>query len=121
MSIRANTGYCIILMTFETPSLYIGSTAACRMLGLIHAVAIVFVAVLSKGLAGAVCVLEDDGGVHDAVEHGGLDGRVVYHVLEDDFLPYTQGLWELPTAHVVAAQTTVAAQPVDVPLLCVGL
>ena len=41
-------------------------------------------------------MLKDDGGMHDAVEHRGLDRRIVYHVLEvgqeiifEDMIHYT--------------------------------
>ena len=37
----------------------------------------------------------------NAVEGGCLDGGVVYHILEDDFVARLQGIVETPVAHEV--------------------
>ena len=49
----------------------------------------------------------------DAVEHGGLDGRVVEHVLEDDILAHGERMVKLPGGHEVAAEAGAAAKPID--------
>ena len=61
----------------------------------------------------AVCVEQGDGGMVDAVEHGGLDGRVVEHVLEDDILAHGERMVKLPGGHEVAAEAGAAAKPID--------
>ena len=55
-----------------------------------------------------------DGRMLDAVEHGGLDHRIMYHVLEYDSFANLQSMVEAPAAHVVATQATVAPQTIDV-------
>ena len=78
----------------------------------VHAVAIVFVAVFAEEFDGAVEALDGDRGMMDAVEGGGLDGGVVNHVLEDDFVANGEGLGELPIAHEVAREAGVAAEAI---------
>ena len=60
----------------------------------------------------SVGVTEGEGGMMNAVEHVGLDGGVVNHVLKDDVVAYFKRAFKAPIAHVVAAQTTVAAEAV---------
>lgn len=83
--------------------------------GLVHPVPIVLVAIFAEGFARAVFVLENDGGVHNTVEHRGLYCCIMYHVLENYLLPHLKWLGEAPTAHVIAAQTTVSTQTINVP------
>ena len=68
----------------------------------IHAVAIVLVCVLAEHLKLSIAMNEADGRMPDAVEHGGLHGGVVEHVLEDDVLADLQFVVELPITHEVA-------------------
>ena len=75
----------------------------------VHAVAIVFVGKSAEELACAVGALQDQRGVAQAVEGVGLDGGVVYHVLEDHFVAHTERTREAPVAHPVATKTAVAA------------
>lgn len=57
----------------------------------------------------------------DAVEHGGLDGRVVEHVLEDDILAHGERMVKLPGGHEVAAEAGATAEPIDMVAGGVGL
>ena len=78
----------------------------------VQAFAVILVAEASQHLDRMVGAEHGDGGVVDTVEHGGLDGGVVYHVLEEDIFAHLQGVVEGPCAHEVAAQTAVAAKTV---------
>ena len=64
---------------------------------------------------------QGDGGMVDAVEHGGLDGRVVEHVLEDDMLAHGERMVKLPGGHEVAAEAGATAEPIDMVAGGVGL
>ena len=77
---------------------------------LIHSVAIIRVRISAQHLHAAVAAQHGDGGVGYAVEHRGLHGSVVDHVLEDNVVARPQLAVERPSAHVVAAQAAVAAQ-----------
>ena len=83
-------------------------------MGSIHAALVVVVVVFAPHLYGAVAPEAGDRGVGYAVEHGGFDGGVVYHVFEDDALAHGELVVEVPVAHVVAAQARVAAHAVGV-------
>ena len=83
-------------------------------LELVHAIAVVFVVILAEELDGAVEMLEGEAGMMDAVEHGGLDGGIVDHVLEDDLFTDLKGMVEAPRTHVVAAEAAVASKTVDI-------
>ena len=74
----------------------LSTQAAARGAALVHAVAIILVAVRTQELAGAVCAEQHDRGMVNTVEHRGLDGGVVNHVFEEDALTYLQGLVEAP-------------------------
>ena len=68
---------------------------------------------MAEGLEGAVEVADGDVGMGDAVEHVGLDGGVVNHILKDDLVADGQWVSEVPGGKEVAAQATVAAKTVD--------
>ena len=71
----------------------------------VHTVAIVLVTELAEELNGAIKMADGDGGMVDAIEGGGLDGGVVNHVLEDDFIADLKGTGKAPGAHEVAGET----------------
>lgn len=48
-----------------------------------------------------------------AIEHVGLDGGIVQHVLEDDVLANGKLMVELPVAHVVAGKTRAPAKAIQ--------
>ena len=48
-----------------------------------------------------------------AVEHCGLYGGVVYHILEYDVFAHLKLMVKLPIAHEVATQATVSAKTVS--------
>ena len=73
---------------------YIVKTA--KNVPLIHSVPIILIAIFTQHLQFVVNVEQGDGGMADAVEHGGLDRRVVKHVFKDDVLSCLQGMVECP-------------------------
>ena len=68
----------------------------------VHAVAVVFVCVLSEYVNFAVCAAEQYGGVVYTVEHVRFDGSVVYHVEEHYVVSRFKRTFEFPVPHVVA-------------------
>ena len=81
--------------------------------GLIHAVAIIFVTEVAKGLNASVDMLDEDGRMPDAVECSSLDGGVVNHILEDDLVAYRKRTRETPRTHEIAREARVAAKAVE--------
>jgi len=79
---------------------------------LIHTVTIVFVGVLAQDFEAAVEALEDKTGMMNAVEGGGLDRGVVYHILEDNLVADGEGTGKEPGAHEITAEAGVAAEAV---------
>ena len=56
---------------------------------------------------------DGDGGMADAIEHIGLDGGVVEHILKDDVLAHLQSMVEPPKTHEITRETTVSANAID--------
>ena len=83
-----------------------------RIAVLVHAVTIVFVGVLAQYFEAAVEVLEDKTGVMNAVEGGGLDRCVVYHILEDNLIADSEGAGKKPGAHEITTEAGVAAEAI---------
>lgn len=57
-------------------------------------------------------MFEDNGGVGDAIEHGGFDGGVVVHVFEREYLAGFERCVEVPWSHVVTAEARVTSESV---------
>jgi hypothetical protein len=56
---------------------------------------------------------DSNGGMANAVEHTGLDGGVMQHVLENDVLSHLQLMVESPKPHEISRQTTVSTYAID--------
>ena len=54
----------------------------------IHPVAIILITEFAQDFDGSIQMLHADGWVLDTIEHAGLDGGIVDHVLEDYLLAY---------------------------------
>lgn len=80
----------------------------------VHSVTVVFVIILAQKGERSVGAPENERGMMDAVEHVGLDCRVVDHIFEDDGVPHLQWRSEAPISHKVAAQAGVSAEAIDV-------
>ena len=81
---------------------------------LVHSGPIILVCEAPKQLFPAIRMQHTEVGVSDAIEDIGLDRRVMYHILEDDLVAHRKRLRETPGAHIVTAETTVAAQSIDI-------
>ena len=80
-----------------------------RLCNLRHAVAEILVAEFADDVRAPVAAGDDDRGVRHAVEHRGLDHRIVDHIFEDDALADFQFVVEGPVAAVVAGKAARAA------------
>ena len=85
----------------------------------IHAVAVVFVGKLAQNLDASIEVPDGNGRVVNAVESGRLDGRVVYHVLEDDLIADLQGCLKRPRTHEIPREAGIASEAVGVKVVAV--
>lgn len=56
--------------------------------GLVHTVAVILIGIAAQDLFCAVSMLKHNRGMRDSVEHIGLHGGIMQHILEDDLLPY---------------------------------
>ena len=82
-------------------------------MSLVHAISIVLVGKAAQQFQPPVGMKHSQRRMRDTVEHIGLDGGVMDHVLEDDFVAHLQLAGETPVTHEVACQAAVAAKAVN--------
>ena len=78
-----------------------------------HPVTVIFVMESAIYFQLTVAMTQGDGRMMDAVEHVRLYHGIMNHVFEHNPLAHLQRMTELPASHVIPAQATVSAQPVN--------
>ena len=70
--------------------------------GSIHAIAIVLVAVVTKGLGTSICMTDEYGRMADTIKGSGLDSGIMNHILKDDLVANGKGTRKAPRTHEIA-------------------